>query len=103
MSKRQEEIKRNNAIREIKYLQKQSDCLHIPHAPFVRLIKDIGQDYITDLKYTKDALNIIPFAVEHFLIELLSYANKIAINGNRTTVQPKDITIAYRALKYPMK
>lgn len=96
-------VKRNNAIREIKYLQKQSDCLHIPHAPFVRLIKEIGVDYRTDLVYNKDALNIIQFAVEHFLIELLDYANKIAINGDRTTVQPKDITIAYRALKYPMK
>tara|TARA_X000000950_G_C13617814_1_gene538067 strand:+ start:47 stop:637 length:591 start_codon:yes stop_codon:yes gene_type:complete len=96
-------IKRNNAIREIKYLQKQSDCLHIPHAPFVRLIKDIGQDYITDLKYTKDALNIIQFAIEHFLIEMLSYANQIAINCNRTTVQPKDIKIAFNALKYPTK
>ena len=96
-------VKRNNAIREIKYLQKQSDCLHIPHAPFVRLIKEIGVDYRTDLVYNKDALNIIQFAVEHFLIEVFSYANKIAINGDRTTVQPKDITIAYRTLKYPMK
>lgn len=96
-------IKRNNAIREIKYLQKQSDCLHIPHAPFVRLIKEIGMEYKTNLVYNKDALNIIQFAVEHFLIELLDYANKIAINGDRTTVQPKDISIAYHALKYPMK
>ena len=96
-------VKRNNAIREIKYLQKQSDCLHISHAPFVRLIKEIGIDYRTDLVYNKNALNIIQFAVEHFLIELLDYANKIAINGDRTTVKQKDITIAYHALKYPMK
>jgi histone H3/H4 len=96
-------VKRNNAIREIKYLQKQSDCLHISHAPFVRLIKEIGIDYRTDLVYNKNALNIIQFAIEHFLIELLYYANKIAINGDRTTVQPKDITIAYSTLKYPMK
>ena len=96
-------VKRNNAIREIKYLQKQSDCLHIPHAPFVRLIKEIGDEYKANLAYSKDALNIIQFAIEHFLIELFSYANKIAINSERTTVQPTDIAIAYRALKYPMK
>ena len=48
-------------------------------------------------------LNIIQFAIEHFLIELFSYANKIAVNSERTTVQSNDIEIAYSALKYPMK
>jgi len=87
-------VKRNNALREIKYLQKQSDCLHLPQAPFVRVIKRIAMDFETDLRYSKDALNLIQFAIEDYLIQLLEHTNHIAIHDKRTTVYPKDIQLA---------
>ena len=87
-------IKRNNALREINYLQKQSGCLHLPQAPFVRVIKRIAMDFETDLRYSKDALNLIQFAIEDYLIRLLEHANSIAIHRKRTTVQPMDMHLA---------
>ena len=42
----------------------------------------------------KDALNLIQFAIEDYLIQLLEHANLIAIHDKRTTVYARDIQLA---------
>ena len=57
------------ALREIHHYQK-STALIIPLQPFQRLIRQIAQDFRTDLKFTRESLACLQTMSEHLLIEL---------------------------------
>ena len=84
------------AIRKIRFYQKQSGCLHIGMLPFQRLIREIGQDYKTDLRFSKEAMTLLQYAAEHYLVKLLEDANLNAIHAKRQKIEPKDIQLARR-------
>ena len=84
------------ALRKIRYYQKQSSCLHIGMLPFQRLIREIGQDYKTDLRFSKEAMTLLQYAAEHYLVKLLEDANLNAIHAKRQKIEPKDIQLARR-------
>ena len=84
------------AIRKIRFYQKQSSCLHIGMLPFQRLIREIGQDYKTDLRFSKEAMTLLQYAAEHYLVKLLEDANLNAIHAKRQKIEPKDIQLARR-------
>ena len=89
-----------NAIREIQYVQKNSDCLLIPHLAFKRLVLEIAQEYSDDDIRVSDAFTrLIQLVAEEYLTALFEDANLAAIHSGRVTVNPKDIQLARRIRK----
>ena len=84
------------ALREIRKLQKQSNCVHFPRLSFSRLVREIGQDFSEYVNYTADAMLAIQMYIEHYLVGLLQDANLNVIHANRIRMYPKDIRLARR-------
>lgn len=83
------------ALREIRKYQKSTNLL-IPKLNFMRLIKEITQDYKTDLRWQKNALQAIQEAAEAYLVGLFEDTNLVAIHAKRVTIMPKDIQLTRR-------
>jgi len=81
------------ALREIRKYQK-STARIIPKAAFCRLVKEVGQDYRTDLRWHSDAITALQEAAEMFLVQNFENANLIAIFAKRITITPKDLQLA---------
>jgi histone H3 len=83
------------ALIEIRRYQKSTELL-IKRAPFQRLVREIAQDYKTDLKFQVAALGALQEAAEAYLVDLFEDANLCAIHAKRVTIMPKDIQLARR-------
>ena len=83
------------AIREIRKYQKSTDML-IRKLPFQRLVKEIGLDFKTGLRFQSTALVALQEAAESYLVGLFEDTQLCAIHGNRITIMPKDIQLARR-------
>lgn len=83
------------ALREIRKYQKSSELL-IRKLPFQRLVKEISQDFKTDLKFQSEALLALQEAAEAYLVGLFEDTNLCAIHAKRVTIMPKDIQLARR-------
>ena len=77
------------ALREIRRFQKSVDLL-IPLLPFQRLIREIAQDFKTDLRFQSGAILALQEAAEAFLVQLFESVNLCAIHRGRQTIAPKD-------------
>ena len=64
--------------------------------PFQRLVREVAQDYKTDLRFQSFALLALQEASEAFVTRVLSDANLCAIHAKRVTIFPKDIQLAMR-------
>ncbi|XP_059793862.1 histone H3-like [Balaenoptera ricei] len=67
------------ALREIRRYQKSTELL-IRKLPFQRLVREIAQDFKTDLRFQSSA-----------------DTNLCAIHAKRVTIMPKDIQFPYRS------
>ena len=83
------------ALLEIRKYQKSTDLL-IRKAPFQRLIREIAQDYETDVRFQSTAVLALQEAAEMYLIGLFEDTNLCAIHAKRVTIMPKDIQLARR-------
>ena len=83
------------ALREIRRYQKSTELL-IRKAPFMRLAREIAQDYKTDLRFQGAALAAIQHATECYLVGLFEDTVLCAIHAGRKTIMPKDIQLARR-------
>lgn len=83
------------ALREIRRYQKSTDLL-IRKAPFARLIREIAQDYKSDIRFQSLAMLALQEASEAYLVGLFEDTNLCAIHGKRVTIMPKDIQLARR-------
>jgi histone H3 len=83
------------ALREIRKYQKSVELL-IRRAPFQRLVREVAQDFKTDLRFEKDAILAIQEAAEAYLVGLFEDTNLCAIHSKRVTIMPKDIQLARR-------
>lgn len=83
------------ALQEIRNYQKDYTLL-IPKQPFQRLVRELGQDFRTDLRFSASALLALQEGCEAYLVGLLEDANLAAIHAKRVTIQPKDIQLARR-------
>jgi histone H3 len=83
------------ALREIRKYQKGTELL-IQKLPFQRLVKEISQDYKTDLKFQSAAILALQEASEAYLVGLFEDTNMCAIHAKRVTIMPKDIHLARR-------
>ena len=83
------------AIREIRRYQKSTELL-IRKLPFQRLVREIAQDFKTDLRFQGSAVLALQEAAEAYLVGLFEDTNLCAIHAKRVTIMPKDIQLARR-------
>ena len=83
------------ALREIRKYQKSTDLL-IRKLPFQRLVREIAQDYKTDLRFQSAAVAALQEASESYLVSLFEDTNLCAIHAKRVTIMNKDIQLARR-------
>ncbi|ORE12808.1 histone H3 [Rhizopus microsporus] len=83
------------ALREIRRYQKSTELL-IRKLPFQRLVREIAQDFKTDLRFQSSAIGALQEASEAYLVSLFEDTNLAAIHAKRVTIQPKDIQLARR-------
>ncbi|KAJ3069877.1 histone H3.2, partial [Podochytrium sp. JEL0797] len=83
------------ALREIRRYQKSTELL-IRKLPFQRLVREIAQDFKTDLRFQSSAIGALQEASEAYLVGLFEDTNLAAIHAKRVTIQPKDIQLARR-------
>ncbi|CAK7339291.1 unnamed protein product [Dovyalis caffra] len=81
------------ALREIRKYQKSTELL-IRKLPFQRLVREIAQDFKTDLRFQSSAVAALQEAAEAYLVGLFEDTNLCAIHAKRVTIMPKDIQLA---------
>ena len=82
-------------LREILLYQKSTELL-IRKLPFNRLVREIAQDFKTDLRFQAQAILSLQEAVEAYLVGLFEDTNLCGIHTKRVTIMPKDIQLARR-------
>ena len=85
------------ALREIRRFQKSTELL-IRKLPFSRLVREIAQDFKTDvpLRFQSSAVGAMQEAAEAYIVGLFEDTNLCAIHAKRVTIMPKDIQLARR-------
>ena len=83
------------ALREIRRYQKSTELL-IRKLPFQRLVREIAQDYKTDLRFQGSAVLALQESAEAYLVGLFEDANLCSIHAKRVTLFPRDIALARR-------
>ncbi|CAH3162158.1 unnamed protein product, partial [Porites lobata] len=78
-----------------KDLSKSTELL-IRKLPFQRLVREIAQDFKTDLRFQSSAVMALQEASEAYLVGLFEDTNLCAIHAKRVTIMPKDIQLARR-------
>ncbi|THY97175.1 hypothetical protein D6C92_03527 [Aureobasidium pullulans] len=70
--------------------------LLIRKLPFQRLVREIAQDFKSDLRFQSSAIGALQESVEAYLVSLFEDTNLCAIHAKRVTIQSKDIQLARR-------
>ena len=83
------------ALRDIRHFQK-STALLIRKLPFQRLVREIAQDFKTDLWFQSAAILCLQEAAEAYLVGLFEDTNLCTIHTRQVTIMPKDIQLARR-------
>jgi histone H3 len=83
------------ALKEIRTYQKSTELL-IRKLPFQRLVREITQDFKTDLRFQSTAILALQEAAEAYLVGLFEDSNLCAIHAKRVTIMPKDMQLARR-------
>jgi len=83
------------ALREIRRYQKSTDLL-IRKMPFQRLVREIAQEFKSDLRMQGSAVLCFHEVAEAFLVGLFEDTNLCAIHAGRVTIMLKDIQLANR-------
>ena len=73
-----------------------STALLIRKLPFQRLVREITQDFKTDLQFQSAAILCLQEAAEAYLVSLFEDTNLCTIHARRVTIMPKDIQLARR-------
>jgi len=83
------------ALRQIRRFQKSTELL-IRKLPFQRLVREIAQDYKSDLRFQSAAVGALQEAAEAYLVGLFEDSNLCAIHAKRITIMPRDMLLARR-------
>ena len=78
------------ALREIRRYQKSTELL-IRKLPFQRLVREIAQDFKTDLRFQSSAVVALQEASEAYLVGLFEDTNLSCIHRKRQTIKPVDM------------
>ena len=83
------------ALREIRKFQKSTDLL-IRKLPFQRVVREIAQQFKSDLRFQSQAVLALQEASEAYLVGLFEDTNLCAIHAKRVTIFPKDMQLSRR-------
>lgn len=86
------------ALREIQRYQKSTELL-IRKLPFKRLVREIAQQYKSDVRFQKEAIIALQEASESYLVTLFEDTNNHAIHAHRVTISVSDLKSARRCRK----
>lgn len=64
--------------------------------PFQRLVREIAQDFKTDLRFQGSAVLALQEATEAYLVSVFEDTNLCAIHAKRVTIMSKDMQLARR-------
>ena len=64
--------------------------------PFQRLVREIAQDFSTDLRFNATAILALQESSEAHLVGMLEDSNLLAIHAKRVTIMQKDMQLAIR-------
>ena len=81
------------ALREIRHYQK-SSALLIRKLPFQRLVREIAQDFKTDLHFQAAAILCLQEAAEAYLVGLFEDTNLCTIHTKRVMILPRDLQLS---------
>ncbi|KAJ8534886.1 hypothetical protein K7X08_016614 [Anisodus acutangulus] len=73
-----------------------TSCLWLIDFDVMRLVREIAQDFKTDLRFQSSAVAALQEAAEAYLVGLFEDTNLCAIHAKRVTIMPKDIQLARR-------
>ncbi|EPY72670.1 H3 histone, family 3A [Camelus ferus] len=83
------------ALSEIRRYRKSAELL-IRKPPFQRPVREIAQDFKTDLRFQSAAIGALQEASEAYLVGLFEDTNLCAVHAKCVTIMPKDIQLACR-------
>jgi histone H3 len=83
------------ALREIRKYQKSTQLL-LRKAVFSRLVREVAQDFKSDLRFQGNAVLALQESAEAHMVTLFEDANLCAIHSKRVTIQVKDIKLVRR-------
>ena len=83
------------ALRDIRRYQKSTELL-IRKAPFQRLVRQIAQQWVIDIRFQSASILALQEASEAYLVEIFELTNLCAIHAKRVTILPKDMQLARR-------
>ena len=75
------------ALKDIRHFQK-STALLIHKLPFQKLVREIAQDFKTDLRFQSAVMLCLQEAAEAYLVGLFEDTNLCAIHAKRVTIIP---------------
>ena len=64
--------------------------------PFQRLVRELAQDFLSDMRFQSTAIMALQEASEAYLVGLFEDTNLCAIHAKRVTIMPKDMQLARR-------
>lgn len=92
-----------NRAGSLTLIAKQSTCryqksvnLLVPRMAFQRLVREIAQNYKTDVMFSSSALLALQEAAEAYLVGVFEDTQLCAIHAKRVTIKPQDIMLARR-------
>jgi histone H3 len=85
---------RRLALKDIRKQQARVTC-HLPFTPTARLVRDIANNYMTGLRFTKQSLEVLRRASETYLTELFEDSGAHMRHAKRATLMPRDIAHCY--------
>ena len=83
------------ALREIRKYQKSTELL-IKKLPFQRLVREVAQEFKSDLRFQSNAVLALQEAAESYMVNLFEDINLCAIHAKRVTIMNRDIALARR-------
>ncbi|XP_034352314.1 histone H3.3A-like [Arvicanthis niloticus] len=86
------------ALCDIRGYQKSTELIR--KLPFQRLVREIAQDFKTDLRFQSAAIGALQEASEAYLVGLFE-ETLCVIHNKRVTIRPKDIQLARRIHREP--
>jgi histone H3/H4 len=81
------------AAREVTKMMRTTD-LQIPRDAFHRLVRELGWDYKTDLRWGKTAVDALHEATEDFITHLFEESLRAMVHAKRDTVSLEDVKFA---------
>jgi len=90
------------ALREIRQYQRSTDLL-IRKLPFQRLVREIAQDFKSDLRFQSSVIGALQEAAEAHLVSFFEDTNLCAIHAKRVTIQAKDMSLARRLRSHQLE